>query len=236
MPILAPYSFITLTGFRHAKQKVKGRNILGYKNNNYVVFQGVKSLEKYQSGNFISKYLVKKFMNSIIDLVRQTNVHNVNEIGCGEGQLIGALASLGYSANGYDICQDSLDTAIRETERFGLNITYKLKSVYDLDVNSDTSELVLCCEVLEHLDDPQKALSIIEKLSNPYFIVSVPREPIWSLLNMIRGKYLKSFGNTPGHIQRWSKKSFIDLVSKYATIIEIRSPLPWTILLCKTHK
>jgi len=107
--------------------------------------------------------------------------------------------------------------------------------VYDLDENSDTAELILCCEVLEHLDNPQQALSIIEKLSNPYFIVSVPREPIWSILNMFRGKYLQSFGNTPGHIHHWSKKEFVYLVSKYANIIEIRSPLPWTILLCKTR-
>ncbi len=208
---------------------------MSHKDSGYILFEGVKSSEKYQSGNIISKYLVKRFMDTIIDLVRKTKVHHIKEIGCGEGQLLGALASLGYSVKGYDICQNSLDAAINESKRFGLNIPFELKSVYDLEENFDAAELILCCEVLEHLDNPQKALSIINKLSNPYFIVSVPCEPVWSILNMLRGKYLNTYGNTPGHIQRWSRKLFVDLVSKYADMIEVRSPLPWTILLCKTR-
>jgi hypothetical protein len=29
----------------------------------------------------------------------------------------------------------------------------------------------------------------------------VPREPIWRIGNMARGRYLGDLGNTPGHIQ-----------------------------------
>ena len=67
-------------------------------------------------------------------------------------------------------------------------------------------------------------------------IISVPREPIWRFLNLLRGKYIKDLGNTPGHLQHWSSDKFVDLVSNYFEIIEVKKPFPWTMLLCKAKK
>jgi hypothetical protein len=67
-------------------------------------------------------------------------------------------------------------------------------------------------------------------------ILSVPNEPIWHILNMLRGKYLSALGNTPGHYQHWSKNQFIKFVSKYAEIIEVKTPLPWTLIHCRPKK
>jgi hypothetical protein len=50
---------------------------------------------------------------------------------------------------------------------------------------------------------------------------------------MMRGKYLGQWGNTPGHVNHWSRKAFIDFVASRLEIVEVRSPLPWTMLLCK---
>ena len=104
--------------------------------------------------------------------------------------------------------------------------------IYDLLYSTDTEELKVCCEVLEHLDEPEVGLTALSRIANSYLIVSVPCEPIWSLMNLARGKYIKYYGNTPGHIQRWSKRNFILLVSKYFEILAVRTPLPWTMLLC----
>jgi hypothetical protein len=65
-------------------------------------------------------------------------------------------------------------------------------------------------------------------------ILSVPREPLWRLLNIARGHYMCSFGNTPGHLQHWSASRFRSLVGRHAEIVESRTPLPWTMLLCRT--
>jgi hypothetical protein len=62
-------------------------------------------------------------------------------------------------------------------------------------------------------------------------LVSVPREPLWRGLNMARGAYLKDFGNTPGHINHWSKRSFVSMLSRHGTVDEVRSPFPWTMCL-----
>ena len=66
-----------------------------------------------------------------------------------------------------------------------------------------------------------------------HLLVSVPREPLWRGLNMARGAYIKDLGNTPGHLNHWSRKAFVELLSRHGTVEEIRSPFPWTMLLVR---
>ena len=46
-----------------------------------------------------------------------------------------------------------------------------------------------------------------------WLLVSVPREPVWRMVNMARGAYWKDLGNTPGHVNHWSKRSFTRMLS-----------------------
>jgi hypothetical protein len=57
----------------------------------------------------------------------------------------------------------------------------------------------------------------------------VPREPLWRGLNMARGAYLKDLGNTPGHINHWSKRAFNELVSLYGRPEKVAGVFPWTL-------
>ena len=66
-----------------------------------------------------------------------------------------------------------------------------------------------------------------------YLLVSVPREPLWRGLNMARGAYLAQLGNTPGHLNHWSRRSFARLLSRFGQVVELRSPFPWTMLLVR---
>ena len=97
----------------------------------------------------------------------------------------------------------------------------------------DRADLVVCCEVLEHLEDPIKALNVLRSITGSHLVLSVPNEPVWRVLNMVRGKYWTDWGNTPGHIQHWSREGFIRFVSMYFQVTEIRSPVPWIMLLCQ---
>ena len=110
---------------------------------------------------------------------------------------------------------------------------FQVKSIYDLDTEADKADLIVCCEVLEHLEHPEEGLRALQSVVDRWLILSVPREPLWSVLNIVRGKYLKEFGNTPGHIQKWSKNSFLRLVSNYFQVLEVKTPLPWVMLLCQ---
>ena len=50
---------------------------------------------------------------------------------------------------------------------------------------------------------------------------------------MARGAYLKDLGNTPGHVNHWSKRSFVSLLGRHGDVVEARSPFPWTMLLVR---
>jgi hypothetical protein len=88
-------------------------------------------------------------------------------------------------------------------------------------------------EVLEHVPEPEETLAEMARVAERYVLVSVPREPIWRMVNMARGAYWKTLGNTPGHVNHWTKVGFKSLLTQYGAVEEIRSPFPWTMLLVR---
>jgi 2-polyprenyl-3-methyl-5-hydroxy-6-metoxy-1,4-benzoquinol methylase len=197
------------------------------------LFEGVAHAEKYQSGNWIAQRLVSNFMNSILETVTEVGAKKVHEIGCGEGHILGLLSSHDFRVRGCDISIESLAVAKRESDKRSLNLPLENKSIYDLDPTVDSEDIVICCEVLEHLTDPEAGLIKLLSITRKGLVLSVPNEPIWHLLNMARGKYLAALGNTPGHYQHWSKNQFVQFISKHADIVSIKTPLPWTLIHCK---
>lgn len=122
------------------------------------------------------------------------------------------------------------------TRRKGLEIPYCVRDLYGFEPKRDGAELIVCCEVLEHLDDPEPALEVLTRLARPWLILSVPRESLWRTLNLLRESNVRRLGNTPGHLQHWSKNGFIDLLSEYARPVEVRSPMPWTMVLAESDR
>ena len=190
--------------------------------------------DKYGSKNPIVKRIMKGFHSTIDQFITQSSPTDIHEIGCGEGALTLNWSQQGIKARGSDFSKQVIEIARSNARKQNLSHTiFKPLSIYDLKAEEDNADLVVCCEVLEHIESPEAALESLQKVVQNHLIISVPREPIWRILNLLRGKYILKLGNTPGHIQHWSRKSFISLVSGYFTIIEAQHPLPWTILLCK---
>jgi ubiquinone/menaquinone biosynthesis C-methylase UbiE len=96
-------------------------------------------------------------------------------------------------------------------------------------------DLVAATEVLEHVLDPERALSEMARVAGGHLLVSVPHEPLWRALNMARGAYLRDLGNTPGHLNHWSRRSFVATLAGYGDVVEVRSPFPWTMLLARVR-
>lgn len=187
--------------------------------------------DKYNTTNPIARVMMKGFWDSLLQISRKIEIHNVLEAGCGEGEVSNFIKNAfpNISLRAFDI----EETAIVEAKKRFPALDFSVESIYKIPYRENEFDLVIACEVLEHLIDPEKALSEISRVSNNYVLLSVPREPLWRILNMARGKYINDFGNTPGHIQHWSKKDFISLVSNYVEVVEILTPLPWTMLLCR---
>lgn len=191
---------------------------------------------KYQMKNPIARYLLNGFDSTILDLTSDLNPKSITEVGCGEGHVTRLLLdSTQASISGMDISDEILDIA-RATVENSERVSFEKKSIYDISENDDAADLVVCCEVLEHLEDPALGLQRLSEIAAPYALVSVPREPIFRSMNFVRGAYVKDFGNSPGHLQHWSKTSFAKFVSTQFDIVDLRSPLPWTMLLARSKK
>lgn len=188
---------------------------------------------KYATKNPIGKYLLAQFDKAIADMVVFVNPSTVLEIGCGEGHITKILvestcAEIHATEISSEVLKEAKDNISSDRVSWEVAKLESYKSIY-------TPEIVVCCEVLEHVDDPVVGIASLASIRAKWYILSVPREPIWRALNMLRGAYLKDFGNSPGHINHWSKNRFINLVSKHLEVVQVKSPLPWTVLLCRSR-
>ncbi|EIC21342.1 class I SAM-dependent methyltransferase [Thiorhodovibrio frisius] len=199
------------------------------------IFVG-NAYDKYQSTNPLVQRIMQGFELALAALVARSSPASIHEIGCGEGYWVLRWLRAGYRARGCDFSHTVINIA-RENARLQLHQApaelFSVTSVYDLDPALDSADLIVCCEVLEHLQEPTRALAVLASLRAKYLILSVPREPLWRALNILRCAYLPQAGNTPGHIQHWSSHSFQALVAQYFDIIAVRRPLPWCMLLCR---
>jgi 2-polyprenyl-3-methyl-5-hydroxy-6-metoxy-1,4-benzoquinol methylase len=178
----------------------------------------------------IFRYVLGRFLNAFDEFVQFSGARSALEVGCGEGELSSRMVRLGLDVQAVDFSTRIIEGAKAAYADKG--IQFGVKSIYDLD-ESHKAPLIACCEVLEHLEDPALGLERIRSVAEDWVILTVPREPLWRVLNMLRGKYLGAWGNTPGHLQHWSKREFLHMVSDYFTIIRVKSPLPWVMCLCR---
>lgn len=187
---------------------------------------------KYESQNPIAQWLTRNFKSNLLALIQSIDAQDIHELGCGEGYLSvyinDHIRPERFRAS--DFSAEIIETAQQVHGDRG--IEFSQGSVYDI-TQPDRAQLMICCEVLEHLETPELALQKIQSLQPEYVVFSVPREPLWRITNMARFKYLSDLGNTPGHLQHWSKRSFLQMISRYFEIMEVRSPYPWTMLLCR---
>lgn len=185
--------------------------------------------DKYGTKNPIARKLMQGFLDAATDLYGRVDPTTVLEVGCGEGLLADQLVRSAarpperFLATDVELEQRAPDLDPR--------IEFREASIYELPFDDRSFELVVCCEVLEHLEDPATGLAELARVASRAVLVSTPWEPVWRALNMARGKYLRDLGNTPGHIQHFSRRGLEQLVSSRLTITDRRRPLPWTMLL-----
>lgn len=191
--------------------------------------------DKYATRNPIERRMVAGFLDSVIVLAQRTGASEAHEVGCGEGELSIRLASRGMRMRGSDLSEDVVAEARRRAAAAGAAIEFRAAAVEDLVPERDAAELVVCCEVLEHVPDPVRAVEVLASLARPWLLASVPREPLWRALNMARGKYWRDLGNTPGHLNHFSRRAFHALLTGRFEIVESRSPLPWSLALCRVR-
>jgi 2-polyprenyl-3-methyl-5-hydroxy-6-metoxy-1,4-benzoquinol methylase len=191
------------------------------------------TFDKYGSTNPVVRRLMDGFHSRLDELWAKAAPESILDVGCGEGVLTYEWAErLGdRRIVGIDLDDEKLKAEWATRRR--PNLEYVTADATSLEFADGEFDMASAIEVLEHVPEPEQTLAEMARVAKHHLLVSVPREPLWRGLNMARGAYLKDLGNTPGHINHWSKRSFVSLLSRYGTVEETRSPFPWTMLLVR---
>jgi 2-polyprenyl-3-methyl-5-hydroxy-6-metoxy-1,4-benzoquinol methylase len=185
---------------------------------------------KHTSKNPIQKLLIKNFYFSLISLAKPLKAESILDAGCGEGFTMKKLlkSGVGKKIEGIEYSKDSILLG----KKLFPYLTFKEGSVYELPYQDNSFDLVVCTEVLEHLEEPSKVLKEILRVSKEYVLISVPNEPFFMLGNFIRGKNLSHLGNDPNHINHWTINSFFGFLKKNGLKIKkTRLPFPWIVIM-----
>lgn len=184
--------------------------------------------DKYGTRDPIARWLVRRFVAAVADLAQARDGERVVEIGAGEGELLARLVATHRPR--VAVAGDISPLVLREARRRRPELRAIAHSATALALGDRSVDLVIGCEVLEHLPDPDAALCEIARVVRRRAVLSVPREPLWRLLNLARGAHLRDLGNTPGHVQHFSRGAFARLVARRLRVVAVRSPLPWTVV------
>ena len=190
--------------------------------------------DKYRSRNPLTRTLLARFLREIDAAVGVARPTSILDVGCGEGIVTQRLASrTGASTIGVDLGDEAQQN--EWSRREGPLVSFRAASAYDLPFADASFDCVCALEVLEHLERPRDALVEMLRVARGTLLLSVPREPLWRVVHVFAGRDVRDFGNTPGHINHWSSRSFQQLVSEFGYVARVRQPFPWTVLLVDPH-
>jgi 2-polyprenyl-3-methyl-5-hydroxy-6-metoxy-1,4-benzoquinol methylase len=187
--------------------------------------------DKYGSQNPVVKKLMGGFEATLDELWERARPGSILDVGCGEGVLTEQWADRLGSGRivGIDLEDPKLQAEWELRRR--PNLDYLVEDATHLSFADGEFDMATAIEVLEHVPDPERTVAEMARVADRWLLVSVPREPLWRALNIARGAYVKDLGNTPGHLNHWSKRSFVSMLSRHGTVEDVRSPFPWTMVL-----
>jgi SAM-dependent methyltransferase len=190
--------------------------------------------DKYGSTNPVVRRLMARFEGTLDELFTQADPQSLLDVGCGEGVLTHQWARrLGDERRVVGIDLDDPALHAEWAKRTAPNLEYRVMKAENLPFADGEFDAATAIEVLEHVPDAEHTVAEMARVAKRWLLVSVPREPLWRGLNMARGAYWKDLGNTPGHVNHWSKRSFVALLSRHGEVVQARSPFPWTMLLVR---
>ncbi len=191
------------------------------------------TFDKYGSTNPVVRRLMASFHGSLDELWARAAPDSVLDVGCGEGVLTREWAERLGERRIVGIDLDDPKLRAEWERRSRGNLEYRAAEATSLPFADDEFDLATAIEVLEHVPEPEATVAEMARVARRHLLVSVPREPLWRGLNMARGAYVRSLGNTPGHVNHWSKRSFLAMLARHGRVEEERSPFPWSMALVR---
>jgi 2-polyprenyl-3-methyl-5-hydroxy-6-metoxy-1,4-benzoquinol methylase len=185
--------------------------------------------DKYGDTNPVTRTLLGRFLRRVDEAIQSIRPDSILDVGCGEGIVTERLARrTGVPTVGVDIGDDVMRR--QWSKRSASSLTFAAASAYSLPFDDASFDCVCALEVLEHLERPRDALAEMARVARRTMLLSVPREPLWRLSHLLAGRDVRALGNTPGHVNHWSAREFVELASAYGRVRSVFRPFPWTIV------
>jgi SAM-dependent methyltransferase len=191
------------------------------------------TFDKYGSTSPVVRRLMDRFHGDLDALWERAEPRSLLDVGCGEGVLTHEWAGRLDGSRVVGIDLDDPKLRAEWANRSRPNLEYRAEDATSLSFADDEFDTATAIEVLEHVPDPEATVAEMARVAERWLLVSVPREPLWRGLNLARGAYWRSLGNTPGHVNHWSKRSFRTMLERHGTVEEVRTPFPWTMVLVR---
>lgn len=187
------------------------------------------NFRKYTSKNPAQKFLINNFLETLFLCIKDLPVKTVLDAGCGEGFVLSEFKkrSVGNYLEGIDFSENALNIG----KDIFPYLPLRRGDIYSLPYKDSSFDLVLCNEVMEHLEKPDKVVDEIKRVSKKYCLFSVPNEPFFMISNFLRGKNLSRWGNDIEHLQHWSRGTFEKFIRPKLNVLTVKKSFPWTIVL-----
>ncbi|HSZ14158.1 MAG TPA: class I SAM-dependent methyltransferase [Solirubrobacteraceae bacterium] len=207
--------------------------------------------DKYASGNPLAALLTRRFLGEVDELLGDALADalphaarradelpalstdapcaSLLDVGCGEGVLSQRWARRWPEL---DVLAVDRERVVAEwNERAERNVRFDVADACALPFADGEFDVACGIELLEQVAAAEVALAELVRVARRAVLVSVPREPLWRVLNVLRGAYVGWLGNPPGHVNHYSRRAFVSLAARHGRVREVRCPLPWTIVL-----
>jgi SAM-dependent methyltransferase len=144
------------------------------------------------------------------------------DYGCGRGECLDYATKAGFKVLGTDVDPECVNLSARYGPTCELNLHDPLSQF-----GPKSFDVVTCFHVLEHVENPKRALSAIAKISREYVVLAVPN--LHSLSGLIPRPILLSSINE-GHLQSWDHSHLLNLAERHCGLKLIEWETDATIL------
>jgi SAM-dependent methyltransferase len=185
--------------------------------------------QKYTARNPAIRWLTERWVANLDGVFQRIAAEpgapeRALEVGCGEG----VIADRMQRRWGEVVALDLPDAGLRAEWRRYPAPRFLHADAHALPFPDGHFGVGVAAEVLEHLPDPVLGLREMARVGRRHLVLSVPQEPVFRSCNLLAGRYLRDLGNTPGHLNHWSRRGFVRFVAGVAEVRGVTSPFPWT--------
>lgn len=187
----------------------------------------------YQNGiakNILQKFWHTKKLKTVISLINSSNIKpkKILDVGCASGWFLSKIAEKYPNAQCTGV--DAYKKAIEYGQKFYKNLRLISADAHKLPFKNKSFDLVICTEVLEHVENPQKVLAEIKRVLAPNGIAIIEMDSgnllfriIWYWwTNIRRGVWRDS------HIHEFSTRILEGIINESEFLIADRKVFNFT--------